>query len=88
MGVPLHGPFRLLGQLEADLVVSQEAVLSSEGALQCHGEVRSSKTNSQSVIQPSSPDLLSLYYSHSERRKRLKYFVLLWVLWWGYTGRL
>merc|ERR1712066_194521 len=34
VGVPLHSPVRLLGQLEADLVVSQEAVLSSEGALE------------------------------------------------------
>ena len=34
MFVPFHGPVSLPGQLEADLVVSQEAVLPSVGTLQ------------------------------------------------------
>ena len=35
MFVPLHGPASLPSQLQADLVVSQEAVLACIGTLQC-----------------------------------------------------
>ena len=37
--VPLHGPASLPSQLQADLVVSQEAVLACVGALQDNVEL-------------------------------------------------
>ena len=93
MFVPLHGPVRLPSQLQADLVVSQEAVLACVGTLQLHVElsviVVSNITTNLTLSLLTRGDITSLESPRSEEMSQISDVIVAFVVGagGGYTGR-
>ena len=99
MFVPLHGPVSLPGQLEADLVVSQEAVLASVGTLQYNEIFQqipsniSSRLGRTKIVILTCGDITSLESPRSEEMSQISHVIVAFVvgvtrvvIYWSYSN--
>ena len=82
MFVPLHGPVSLPGQLEADLVVSQEAVLTSVGTLQYNIQSisRCQTVQHSNIVILTCGDTTSLESPRSEEMSQISLVIVAFVV--------